>query len=105
MSGTLNTLTTEEAALSLGVTPSRVRQMIRAGKLPATRFGKAHLIFEKDLALVQERPLGRPPNAKTHVIATPNAIDITLKLNQSFREAKEADEASQKTTKKRSTKK
>ncbi len=56
----MNQLTTEEAALALGITPSRVRQMIRAGQLPATRFGKAHLIYEKDLALVQERPVGRP---------------------------------------------
>lgn len=56
----MNTLTTEEAALALGVTPSRVRQMIRSGQLPATRFGKAHVIYVKDLALVQERPIGRP---------------------------------------------
>jgi excisionase family DNA binding protein len=60
MDGNMNQLTTEEAALALGITPSRVRQMIRAGQLPATRFGKAHLIYEKDLALVQERPVGRP---------------------------------------------
>lgn len=63
MSGNMNQLTTEEAAQALGITPSRVRQMIRAGQLPATRFGKAHLIYEKDLALVQERPVGRPPNS------------------------------------------
>ena len=61
----MNTLTTEEAALALGVTPSRVRQMIRAGQLPATRFGKAHVIYEKDLALVQDRPVGRPPKQAT----------------------------------------
>jgi excisionase family DNA binding protein len=61
MSGNMNQLTTEEAAQALGVTPSRVRQMIRAGQLPATRFGKAHLIYKKDLVLVQERPVGRPP--------------------------------------------
>ena len=61
MSRELKQLTTEEAAQALGVTSSRVRQMIRAGQLPATRFGKAHLIFEKDLELVRERPVGRPP--------------------------------------------
>ncbi len=33
MNEALNTLTTEEAAQALGVTPSRVRQMIRAGQL------------------------------------------------------------------------
>lgn len=57
------TLTTEEAAIALGVTPSRVRQMIRAGQLPASRFGKSHVIYAKDLALVEERPIGRPPKS------------------------------------------
>lgn len=61
MSRALKQLTTEEAAMALGVTPSRVRQMIRAGQLPAARFGKAHLIYEEDLELVRERPIGRPP--------------------------------------------
>jgi excisionase family DNA binding protein len=64
MSGNMKQLTTEEAAQVLGVTPSRVRQMIRAQQLPAIRFGKAHLIYEKDLALVEERPVGRPPQNK-----------------------------------------
>jgi excisionase family DNA binding protein len=61
MSGNMKQLTTEEAAHALGITTSRVRQMIRAQQLPATRFGKAHLIYEKDLELVRERPIGRPP--------------------------------------------
>jgi excisionase family DNA binding protein len=63
MSEALNTLTTEEAAQALGVTPSRVRQMIRSGQLPAKRFGKAHLILESDLEVVRERPIGRPPKS------------------------------------------
>ncbi len=63
MSEALNTLTTEEAAQALGVTPSRVRQMIRSGQLPAKRFGKAHLILESDLEGVRERPIGRPPKS------------------------------------------
>ncbi len=61
MNGNTEQLTTEEAAQALGITPSRVRQVIRFGQLPATRFGKAHLIFERDLVLVQDRPVGRPP--------------------------------------------
>ena len=61
MSDANETLTTDEAAQELGVTPARVRQMIRAGQLPATRFGRAHVIYRKDLALVEERPVGRPP--------------------------------------------
>lgn len=57
-------LTTEEAAAVLGVTSSRVRQMVRAGTLPASRFGKAHLIQRGDLRLVENRPtVGRPPKA------------------------------------------
>lgn len=63
MSEALNTLTTEEAAQALGVTPSRVRQMIRSGQLTAQRFGKAHLILERDLESVRERPIGRPPKS------------------------------------------
>ncbi len=63
MTEALNTLTTEEAAQALGVTPSRVRQMIRSGQLPAKRFGKAHLILESDLEVVRERPIGRPPKS------------------------------------------
>jgi len=63
MNEALNTLTTEEAAHELGVTPSRVRQMIRSGQLPAKRFGKAHLILESDLEGVRERPIGRPPKS------------------------------------------
>ena len=60
MSESNATLTTEEAAVALGVTPSRVRQMIRAGQLLASRFGRSHVIYAKDLALVEERPIGRP---------------------------------------------
>lgn len=57
-------LTTEEAAAALGVTPSRVRQLVRGGALPASRFGKAHLIRRGDLRLVEDRPtVGRPPKA------------------------------------------
>jgi excisionase family DNA binding protein len=63
MSGNRKQLTTEEAAHALGITTSRVRQMIRAQQLPATRFGKAHLIYERDLELVRERPIGRPPKS------------------------------------------
>ena len=59
------TLTTEEAAVALGVTPARIRQLITEGKLPAQRFGRAHVIRETDLSLVEDRKVGRPPNAKT----------------------------------------
>lgn len=54
-------LTTEEAAARLGITPARVRQMIIAGRLPAQRFGRSHMILESDLQLVEDRKPGRPP--------------------------------------------
>ena len=54
-------LTSEEAATRLGVTPARVRQMIIAGRLPAQRFGRSHMILESDLHLVEDRQPGRPP--------------------------------------------
>jgi excisionase family DNA binding protein len=58
-------LTTEDAAVQLGVTPARVRQMIIAGRLPAQRFGRSHMILESDLHLVEHRVPGRPPKIKT----------------------------------------
>lgn len=60
----MTTLTTEQAAERLGVTPSRVRVLIRAGRLPAQRFGRAHIINESDLKLVEDRQPGRPPKLK-----------------------------------------
>ena len=53
-------LTTEEAAAKLGVTTARVRALILSGRLPATKFGRAHAIREEDLKLVSERKPGRP---------------------------------------------
>jgi excisionase family DNA binding protein len=60
----MSTLTTEQAAARLGVTASRVRVLIRGGRLPAEKFGRAHVIKEADLRLVADRPMGRPPKAK-----------------------------------------
>jgi excisionase family DNA binding protein len=54
-------LTTEQAADRLGVTPARVRVLIREGRLPAQSFGRAHMINEDDLKLVEDRKPGRPP--------------------------------------------
>ncbi len=58
------TLTSKQAAERLGVTPARVRQMILEGTLPAEKFGRDLVIKSSDLALVADRPLGRPPKAK-----------------------------------------
>lgn len=57
-------ITTSEAAERLGVHRTRVQVLIRAGRLPATKYGKAYLINEKDLALVADRKPGRPPAKK-----------------------------------------
>lgn len=54
------TLTTEEAAARLGVTATRVRAMIAAGRLPAEKFGPVYVVKESDLKLVENRKVGRP---------------------------------------------
>ncbi len=58
-------LSTAEAADRLGVSVRRVQQMVKSGQLPAKQFGGSLMIEETDLALVNERPLGRPAKAKT----------------------------------------
>ena len=58
------TLTTKEAAERLGVSPARVRQLVLSGDLPAEKFGRDLMIKEGDLKLVENRPMGRPPNKK-----------------------------------------
>jgi excisionase family DNA binding protein len=58
------TITTSEAARRLGVSVDRVQALIRSGRLPATNFGRAYAINEKDLKLVEDRKPGRPPTKK-----------------------------------------
>lgn len=58
-------LTTQQAAAVLGVTDSRVRQLIIAGTLPAQRFGRSHMIRRSDLKDVVVGNLGRPPKNLT----------------------------------------
>jgi excisionase family DNA binding protein len=53
-------LNTSQAAKTLGVDPSRVRVLIREGRLPAEKFGRDYMIQSKDLALVKVRKPGRP---------------------------------------------
>lgn len=53
-------LTAAEAAERLGVNTSRVRQLILAGRLAATKFGRDWMIDEADLAAVAERTAGWP---------------------------------------------
>ena len=53
-------MTTREAGKRLGINDSRVRQLIIEGRLPATKFGNAWMIQEKDLKKVANRKPGRP---------------------------------------------
>jgi excisionase family DNA binding protein len=54
--------TTGSAAAELGVTACRVRALIAAGRIQATRTGRDWLIKPEALAAVRERKPGRPPN-------------------------------------------
>ncbi len=56
----MNQLTAQQVAERLGVTVRRVQAMVKDGRLPATRFGRALVIRESDLSLVQHRAPGRP---------------------------------------------
>lgn len=58
------TITVKEAAEKLGVSPRRVQQLIKAGRLPATTFGDVKAIRESDLRLVADRRPGRPKTPK-----------------------------------------
>lgn len=53
-------LTTTQAADLLNVTTRRVQALIKAGRLPAQRFGRDWQIKEADLKLVADRKTGRP---------------------------------------------
>ena len=60
-------LTTSEAAIRLGVSAERVRQFIKAGRLPSKQYGSDHVIIESDLALVANRKVGRPTKKQASV--------------------------------------
>jgi excisionase family DNA binding protein len=53
--------TTATAATELGVTACRVRALIAAGRLRASRAGRDWLIDPKALEAVRDRKPGRPP--------------------------------------------
>lgn len=56
----MDLLTTAQAAAQLGITPNRLRVLIRKKRLPAVRFGRDWQIREADLRLVADRKAGRP---------------------------------------------
>ena len=58
-----NLFTTEDAAKYLGVTPSRVRQLIMENRLKSVKYGRDHLIQESELLRFTEhgkKKQGRP---------------------------------------------
>jgi len=57
-------ITTTEAAKRLGVTPDRVRKMIEAKRLKATKLGNVWVIDPKDLDAVKDRKVGRPRKSR-----------------------------------------
>jgi excisionase family DNA binding protein len=57
-------LTAKQAAQILGVHHSRVRVLIREGRLPAQKVGRDWVIMEPDLELVKDRKPGRPKKQK-----------------------------------------
>lgn len=57
-------ISTAEAAKRLGVTANRVRAMIEAKRLKATKLGNVWVIDPKDLEAVKDRKVGRPRKAR-----------------------------------------
>ena len=57
-------LTTKEVAERLGISVTRVQQLILAGRLPAEKKGRDYFIKDEDLKLVADRKPGRPRKAQ-----------------------------------------
>ena len=53
-------LDTNQAGKILKVNASRVRVLIKEGRLPAQKIGRDWIILEKDLEKVKDRKPGRP---------------------------------------------
>jgi excisionase family DNA binding protein len=56
----MNNLTTQQTAAALSVTPQRVRQLIKAGRIKAVRFGRDWQIDAESLKGYVKRNPGRP---------------------------------------------
>jgi excisionase family DNA binding protein len=65
----MTTITTAQAAVRLNVTVRWIQALIKAGRLPAVRFGRDWQIEESDLVKVADLKVGRP---RTH--AAPNHV-------------------------------
>jgi len=73
-----STLTVTEAAAALGVDPSRVRLLIRQGRLPAERHGGIWLLDAAAVAAFERRPSGRPQAPKGYTNAPSRKLSVYL---------------------------
>ena len=58
-------LSVADAAEKLNVSRWRINQLINGGRLPAEKVGRAYVIKEPDLKLVENRKPGRPPRKES----------------------------------------
>ena len=60
------------AANELHISRNRVRQLIKAGQLPAQKIGREYAITREDLETFKaiDRPVGRPPKEDTEIDGT-----------------------------------
>jgi excisionase family DNA binding protein len=66
--------TIKEAEERLGVTQTRVQQLILAGRLPAQKIGRDSFINEEDLKFVEAPNTGKPPKPKAQRTSRKRAI-------------------------------
>lgn len=65
----MDSLSVKDAAEHLGVTTTRIHQLIRSGLLPAQKIGRDWFISEEDVVSAQNRPgRGRPKKSKKEVV-------------------------------------
>lgn len=61
-----NLLSVSEAAKELNLSPRRIHDFIKDGRLPAEKIGVYYVIKQADLELVKDRPTGRPKKKKAN---------------------------------------
>ena len=67
------------AAKELHLSRNRVRQLIKAGRLPAQKIGREYAITREDLEAFKavDRPVGRPPKEEAEIDEnTPGGRDV-----------------------------
>lgn len=60
-----NFLSVSQAAERLNISRWRINQLIKEERLPAQKVGRAYIIKESDLKLVEDRKPGRPSKAES----------------------------------------